>query len=306
MQNKPERTGVLLMTYGSATTAEHVAEYFEHIYKGAAPAALVQDFEHRYRLVGHSPLVEITGQQAALLQKQLGKNYVVRAAMRHSAPFIADAVAECRAAGAKKLVGVILSPQYSSFIMGGYRTEFEKAATRHGFLEKDITVAQPWGAEEHFIQLLANRVTESLRTLRKLYGIRVPVIFTTHSLPQCVVASDPHYLEQLKVTTDAVIAAVHDPTLEWYSAYQSAGHTPEDWLQPDVSDILSLLHTKKAKAVLLVPVQFLADHLEILYDLDSATKKQCGEYSIAYHRTALPNTDPLFIQALVAVVKTAS
>ncbi|MDO8518248.1 MAG: ferrochelatase, partial [bacterium] len=129
---------------------------------------------------------------------------------------------------------------------------------------------------------------------------------TTHSLPQRVVASDPQYLEQLKATTDAIITTIHDPTLEWYSAYQSAGHTRESWLQPDVADILSLLHTEKVQAVLLVPVQFLADHLEISYDLDIAAKKQCAEYNIAYHRTALPNTDPLFIQALTAVVKTTS
>ncbi|MDO8518005.1 MAG: ferrochelatase, partial [bacterium] len=153
MQNNKELTGVLLMTYGSATVPEQVREYFEHIYRGAAPETLVQDFEHRYRMVGRSRLVEITKQQAALLQKQLGKNYVVRAAMRHSAPFTAGAVAECKAAGATKLVGVILSPQYSAFIMGGYRTAFAEAALQNGFLEKDISIARPWPTEKHFIQL---------------------------------------------------------------------------------------------------------------------------------------------------------
>src|SRR4051812_22878096 len=119
---------VILMTYGSATTAEHVPEYMAHIYKGRASPELVEDFQMRYRLVGHSPLVQITQAQAALLQTRLGSGYIVRAAMRHSAPLIGDIVKECSEAGADKIVGIILSPQYSSFIMEGYRTALFAAA----------------------------------------------------------------------------------------------------------------------------------------------------------------------------------
>ena len=303
MQNSKNLTGVLLMTYGSATVAEHVAEYFAHIYKGKAPKTLIVEFERRYRLVGHSPLVEITKRQAKLLQSRLGKNYVVRAAMRHSAPFIKDAVKECKAAGATTLVGVVLSPQYSPLIMGGYPATLTEAALQNGFLKQDITIAGPWPTEKHFIQLLASRVTESLQKLRALYGTSVPVVFTTHSLPRSVVEKDAKYLEQIKATTDAIVATLQDPALEHYNAYQSAGHTPEQWLKPDITDILCLLHNKKNKSVLLVPVQFLADHLEVLYDLDIAAKKQCEEYDIAYHRIALPNTDQLFVEALAGVVR---
>ena len=113
MQNK-ERVGVVLMTYGSATTAEHVREYFEHIYKGKASETLIKDFEERYRLVGHSPLIKITNAQAELLEKKLGEGYIVRTGMRHSEPTIDTAVMDCKAEGATRIFGIILSPQLSS------------------------------------------------------------------------------------------------------------------------------------------------------------------------------------------------
>lgn len=290
-------TGVVLMTYGSATTAEHTREYFERIYKGKASQELIKDFENRYRTVGGSPLVAITTAQAAALERALGPGFVVRAGMRHSAPFIHEAVAQCRAAGATSVRGIILSPQFSSFIMEGYKKDFSEAARVHGCAEERATVAGPWPTEPQFIELLAGRVKESLIRL----GDKTPVVFTTHSLPQRVVEKDPQYLEQLTATIDAVRAKLPGD-LEWYAGYQSAGHTPEAWLKPDLVDILAQLRDKKSPAVLIVPIQFLADHLEILYDLDIAARAQCEEFDLAYNRIELPNTDPLFIDALAALV----
>lgn len=289
------------MTYGSATTAEHVAEYFERIYKGKASKALIQDFENRYRAVGRSPLIGITESQASHLQERLGDDYIVRAGMRHSEPFIESAVADCRTAGATSLKGIILSPQFSSFIMEGYKTAFMEAIVRHGFDEREVTVVGPWGTEPHFVELLGNCIALSLTELYNQYGHAVPIIFTTHSLPKRVVEKDPSYLEQLQATIDAVREML-DPKLEWYAGYQSAGHTPEEWLKPDLVDILSQLQDKKAPAVLIVPIQFLSNHLEVLYDLDIAAKKQCEERGIGYHRIELPNTDGLFIDTLAAIV----
>ncbi|MDB5189965.1 MAG: ferrochelatase [Parcubacteria group bacterium] len=306
-------TGVILMTYGSATTADHVEEYFERIYKGKASSATIEDFKRRYELIGHSPLVDITNSQAAHLQETLGDAYVVRAGMRHSAPFIDEAVAECKAANATSLISIILSPQFSSFIMEGYKTAFMEAAVTQGFNSEEGTaiVAGPWGIEPHFIELLARRVQESLEKLDTEYGTPVPVIFTTHSLPQRVVEKDPQYLEQLAATIDAVrekLNATHtigssqaSETRLWFAGYQSAGHTPEEWLKPDLFDILKELKIKEAPAVLIVPIQFLTDHLEILYDLDIAAKAQCEELGIAYNRIELPNIDPLFISSLATI-----
>jgi ferrochelatase len=298
-----EKTAVVLMTYGSATVAENVEAYMRHIYGEKVSQATIEDFERRYRLVGHSPLVEITAMQAQLLQQELGAKYVVKSAMRHSEPFITDVVAECKAAGATRVIGIILSPQFSSYIMEGYKKELFAATRAAGFDDAQVAIAAPWPTEEHFIELLSIRVTAKLRLMRELHGKNVPVIFTTHSLPERVVKSDPLYLDELKATTDAVLKKIGEPMFEHYSAYQSAGHTPEAWLKPDLTDILSQLQGGKASAVVIAPIQFLADHLEILYDLDIAGAAQCADYDIAYNRIELPNTEPLFIEALAAVAR---
>src|SRR5207237_811315 len=129
---------------GSATTAEYVPEFMQHIYRGKASDEIIEDFKNRYRLVGYSPLIDITRDQAALLQKKLGARYVVRAAMLHSEPFIEKVVADCKKAGAKKIIGIILSPQFSSFIMEGYTRTLVRVGLECGFAEKDISVARPW------------------------------------------------------------------------------------------------------------------------------------------------------------------
>jgi protoporphyrin/coproporphyrin ferrochelatase len=304
-----KKIGVILMTYGSATTAEHVREYMEHIYHGKADDGVVADFENRYRLVGHSPLVEITEKQAKLVEVFLNENdgdepYIVRAGMLHSQPIIEDAIRDCKKAGADHCIGIILSPQFSSFIMDGYRAAFVRAAEACGILQQNIAIADPRPTESHFIQLLANRIRAAQEKLRREHPANIPVVFTTHSLPKRVVEKDPSYLDQLKATTDAVLEQLGDRDLVWHSAYQSAGHTPEEWLKPDLTDILAQLKIAKTPAVLIVPIQFLTDHLEILYDLDIAARKQCEDFGIAYHRIELPNTDPLFIQALASVVAT--
>ena len=238
-----------------------------------------------------------------LLQDKLGSAYVVLCGMRHSDPSIEDAVTQCRKLGASKIVGIILSPQSSSFIMEGYRTNLLAAATKSGFPDGSAVIADPWPTEKHFIELVSRRIEESLKKLEHLHGRRPPVIFTTHSLPKRVVKSDPSYLHQLKATRDAIVAKINNPSLEWFTGYQSAGHTPEVWLKPDLVDILKMLKKKKAMAVLIAPIQFLADHLEILYDLDRAGAEQCMEHGIAYNRIGLPNIAPLFIEALASIAR---
>lgn len=293
MSIQNETVGVVLMTYGSATTADGVRSYFEHIYGGKAPEKLVADFENRYRLVGRSPLVEITLKQAELLEAKLGKRFVVRAGMLHSAPWIESAAAACRDAGAKRLLGIILSPQFSRVIMGKYERALAIAAQQFSL---DATIVPPWPTEPHFIKLLVEHINHKLETLGPL-----PVVFTTHSLPKRVVEKDTQYLEQLRMTVDAVLAIL-DRSIEWYAAYQSAGHTPEEWLKPDLTDILAELKGKTS-AILVVPIQFLADHLEILYDLDIAAAAQCADVNISYHRIDLPNTNPLFITSLASLTR---
>lgn len=284
-----KKIGVLLMTYGSAVTAEGIEPYFKHIYQGRELSPeVIAEYARRYAHIGRSPLIENTQRQAERLEEMLGEDFVVRAGMRHSPPFIADAVAQCAEAGAQELVGIILAPQQSAFIRNGYEKDLMDAAAAHGLKAR---LSAPWPDEAHFVRYLAGEIKKFPE---------LPVIFTTHSLPKRVVENEPEYNEQLRATVDAVLKEL-PPNIEHYSAYQSAGHTPEEWLKPDLTDILDELRHKNAKGALIVPIQFVCDHLEVLYDLDVATREQCEERGFTYLRTALPNTDPLFIAALATI-----
>lgn len=285
------------MTYGSATTAEGVREFMQSVRGGKASEEVIAEFERRYGLIGRSPLIDITREQARLLEEKLGADYVVRAGMRHGAPSIANAVAACRDKGATKLIGLILSPQLASFITDSYTKAFNEAANKSGYSEDEVRLIGPWPDEPHFIELLASRTRDALLAL----PTNTPVVFTTHSLPERVVAGDPEYLSQLKRTIDAVRAKLGS-SLKWYAAYQSAGHTPEAWLKPDLTDILDEIKHGGAKSVLIVPIQFLSDHLEVLYDLDIAAREQCEGRGIKYGRIELPNTNSLFIETLAGVI----
>jgi protoporphyrin/coproporphyrin ferrochelatase len=310
--HKATISGVILMTYGSATTSQHVEEYLGRVYAtyGVTPQQeLIDDFKHRYDLVGGSPLVELTMKQCAALETSLSRQqqgkYLVRAGMLYSEPFIERAVQDLRAQGATRIVGILLSPQYSPHIMSGYDATLREAARKSDYGQKQVFMVEPWPTQPKFVELLSRRLQEKRAALRASGHTRVPILFTTHSLPQRVVEKDPAYLNQLRATAKAVAAHADLADHEWQCAYQSAGHTPEPWLKPDIVDILPQLKRSGHRALLIVPLQFLTDHLEILYDLDVAAKEQCAAFDIAYHRIELPNTDPLLIEALADLATNA-
>jgi ferrochelatase len=295
-------TGVLLMTYGSAASAEEVPAYLRRVRGGRdADPALVAEFRRRYRLIGWSPLVRITLEQGAELQRLLDRDhgagrYRVGVGMLHSEPRIDQAVAGLAAAGVRRLVGIVLSPQWSPVIMGGYRRALEAAAGRLG-PDAEVLLAGPWHRTPAFLDALTEKVTEALERV----GPEVPVVFTAHSLPKAVVERDPGYLDQIAETIEAVVERAGLARDRWQFAYQSAGHSPEEWLKPDLKDLLPGIGAAGGRAVLVVPVQFLADHLEILYDIDVAAREEAAEAGLAFHRIELMNTSPSFIRALADV-----
>ncbi len=313
--------GVLLMTYGSPATPDDVPAYLASVRGGRpAPPELVAEFQRRYRVVGGSPLLRITQEQAAALEARLnasaeGEPDRVGVGMRHAPPFIADALAELAAAGIRRVAAIILSPQYSPIIMGGYHRAVEAARQRlNGQLE--VSVAGAWHRHPGFLRALAQRVVEALERFPADVRDRVPVILTAHSLPKSVVDREPEYLEQLQETVRAVVslAGLDDapsvPSLpaapggrRWSFAYQSAGHTPEEWLKPDLKDVLPVLRAAGHRHVLVVPIQFLADHLEILYDIDVAARQEAEAAGLVFHRTESLNCSPLFIDALADIAR---
>jgi ferrochelatase len=298
--------GVLLMTYGSPSNREELPAYLRSVRGGREPSPeLEAEFLRRYQLVGWSPLIRITTEQGAALQELLDASdgpgrYLVEVGMLHSEPRIGAAVERLAAAGVERVLGIVLSPQYSSVIMGGYNQALQLAAGPLGPAGR-VTVAAAWHDLPAFLDALAERTREALARLPG-GGRGVPVLLTAHSLPKSVVDREPGYVDQLVETAEAVAKRAGLDAEQWRFAYQSAGHSPGEWLRPDLKELFPDFARRGHRAVLVVPVQFLADHLEILYDLDVAAREEAEEAGIAFHRIELPNTQPAFIRALAAVV----
>ncbi len=304
-----EHIGVLLMTYGSPATLEDLPVYLQNIRGGrAADDELLTEFRRRYKLIGGSPLLSITRAQAAALQDELNKqhpdgpDFHVMAGMRFAPPFVADVVPEV-AEGAHKLIGVIMSPQYSPIIMSGYVRTLQDATSALGRTDLQLKISEDWHLQPFFLNAIAERLRQALDKLPADVRDRVPVLLTAHSMPKRVVEKEPGYIDALKETAQAVARIVGLPSERWMFCYQSAGHTPEEWLKPDFADVMPELKAAGHTHVLIAPVQFLADHLEILYDIEIGAREQAEEHGIVFARTESLNTSPLFIQALAQVVK---
>jgi ferrochelatase len=303
-----QHVGVVLMTYGSPATLEDVEEYMTNVRGGPKPdEELVREFRRRYALIGGSPLLAITQAQAAALEAELrrrhpgGPGFRVVAGMRFAPPYVADVVPEA-VAGAQALIGVIMSPQYSPIIMGGYVKALNEAAARLGRSDLMVQVAGDWHRQPDFLEALAGRVRQALERFAPEVRARVPVLFTAHSMPKRVVENEPGYIEALKETAVAVAARASLPPERWRFCYQSAGHTPEEWLKPDFADVMPELRAAGHTHVLVAPVQFLADHLEILYDIDVGAREQAEAVGIQFARIESLNVEARFIAALAAVV----
>jgi ferrochelatase len=292
-------TGVILMTYGSPRDLDDVGAYITRVRGGRAPDdGLLAEFRRRYEIIGMSPLIAITRQQAAGLEDVLGTEYRVAAGMRFSEPSVEAAVEDVVSQGAERLLGVILSPQYSPTLMGGYDRALENAASN-----LPVRTVHAWHLNPAFVDVLASRIQAALAALE---GPRtnVPVLLTAHSLPKRVVDKEPEYVEQLQETARAVALAADLPPEQWTFCYQSAGHTPEEWLKPDLLDVLPQIAAAGHHRVIVAPVQFLADHLETLYDIDVAGRAQASDSGLeALIRVQAPNAAPDFLQALADVVR---
>ena len=299
--------GVVLATFASAVTADDSPAYLKSVRGGRkVPEDLIEEFRRRYDLIGRSPLIDITQAQCAALQALLdedhdGHDIRVVAGMLHSEPSLTGALDALAAAGIGRIVVVALAPQYSPIILAGY--ERTVAAWRADHADVDVHIAGAWHLIPEWIDALSERVRDALGSLEPEVRDRIPIIFTAHSLPRPVVERDPGYITQLRDTATAVANWLGLDDERWSFAYQSAGHTPEEWLTPDVKDLFPDFRVHGVTEILVVPLQFLADHLEILYDIDIAAGEEATEAGITMHRIALPNTQPAFIRALAAVVE---
>ena len=299
----------MLMTYGSPATLEDIPVYLRHVYGGReASPEVITEFRRRYALIGGSPLLRITREQATALQDELNANHPggptfhVDAGMRFAPPFVADLTPEI-ASDAQMLVGIIMSPKYSPIIMSGYVRTLEDAVANLHRDDLALRISRDWHMQPFFLQALAQRVREALDRFPPDIRERVPVLLTAHSMPKRVIENEPNYINDLKETAAAVAKMVGLSDDRWMFCYQSAGHTPEEWLKPDFADVMPELRAAGSTHVLIAPVQFLADHLEILYDIEIGAREQAEASGIQFARIESLNTSPLFIKALAAVVE---
>ena len=293
--------GALLMTYGSPRTLERedIAAYLASVRGGrAADEELLDEFTRRYRVIGGSPLISITRDQAGALEAALG--WPVAVGMRFSRPTIADGLAELWDRGVTEVAAIILSPQYSPLLMRGYAAAVEAARAADPTLP-EVTVAGAWHTEPAFLDALARRVRAAIDAATT--AGRPHVLMTAHSLPRRVADQEPGYLEQLRWTATAVADRANLGADEWTFCWQSAGHEPGEWMKPDFADLMPGIAARGRRRVLVVPVQFLADHLETLYDVDIGARDQAAAAGIGFDRIPSLNADRGLADALADVAR---
>ena len=293
--------GILAMAYGTPSSLDEVETYYTDIRGGRPPTPeLLDELTARYRAIGgRSPLLEITHAQAAGIAERIeGAQAFV--GQKHAAPFIRDAMAEMKERGIEEAVGLVLAPHYSSMSIGDYEKRARRAAEELGW-QGQLEVVKSWHLEPGFITLLANRVTDALASISEGARGEAVVVFTAHSLPEKILESGDPYAEQLRETAEAV--AIEAGLERWQIGWQSAGRTSIPWIGPDLLEILVELAAKDTSAVVVCPCGFVADHLEVLYDVDIEAKNLAEDLAIELVRTASPNTDPDFLDMLAAVVR---
>ncbi len=298
-----EQTAVLLMAYGTPRTSEEIEPYYTDIRRGRRPTPeALADLTARYEaLGGTSPLAARTESQRDALQAALDAaapgQYVVSLGLKHAAPKIEEAVEAIAAQGFRRIVGLVLAPHYSTFSIGQYHDRARAAAEPHGIQFQGI---DSWATEPAFVQFIATDLAAKLATMPE----NTKVLFTAHSLPQRIIDAGDPYPNELRSTAEAVAAAVGlGHWSNWAIAWQSAGRTPEPWLGPDILAVIDDLagsenHAARTQGVLVSAVGFVADHLEVLYDLDIEAAHRAAGHGIAFARTACVNDDPTVMAAL--------
>jgi ferrochelatase len=248
----------------------------------------VEELAERYRRIGgRSPLDEVTEAQRAALERELGIPVFV--GMKHWRPRIAQAVERALEGGATRIVGLVLAPHYSRMSVGEYRERLEAALDGR---DTELVLVESWHDDPAFLDVVADRVN----------GTDAWVVFTAHSLPERILAGGDPYRDQL-LETSRLVAERAGLGERWSFAFQSASATGEPWLGPDILDELERLAAEGERKVLVAPVGFVSDHLEILWDLDIEAREQAQALGVELELIDSLNDDPAFIRALAGLVE---
>jgi ferrochelatase len=296
-------SAVIAMAYGTPATLADLKPYYTHIRHGRPPSPeLLGQLRERYEAIGaRSPLLEITRAQAAGLSAALqgaGHDVEVVLGMKHAPPFIEDAARDLAAAGVERVVGVVLAPHYSSMSIGEYAGRVA-AALGDGVGAPSFAMVRSWATARGYVEWLADAVHGALGQLGHAAS-GAEVVFTAHSLPERILAAGDPYVDELRATAEAVAGAAG--LARWSVAWQSAGRTVDPWIGPDILEVLPEIAATGASGVVVCPAGFVADHLEVLYDLDIEAAAAARELGLPFARTVSPNADPRLAATLAGVV----
>lgn len=286
-------TGVLLMAHGTPSSIEDMLEYLRLIRGGRPPSPeLIAEMRHNYEAIGgKSPLTELTLAQADALRARLGPEIPVAVGMRNWKPFLKEALDDLARAGVARVIGIPLAPQFSTLSITKY---FDAAAAA---LPGGMTIDPIHSFHDHplLLEAFAERVREAAPWVDE------ELIFTAHSLPRRVIEAGDRYADEVAATAAGVAARAG--LTRYHRAYQSAGRTPEPWIGPDLSDLIRDLAARGALRFLVVPIGFVCDHTEVLFDIDVQARAAAAACGATLRRSVSLNSSPTFIAALESLVR---
>jgi len=303
-------TGVLVMAHGTPEKRAGIEAFYTRIRRGrpASPDQLAE-LEGRYEAIGGvSPLARRTAAQVEALSEALERTepgrYVVAFGAKHAEPLIEDAARSLASSGVRRVVGLVLTPHRSSMGSGEYLSRAATALAECEHPPAFVAVDQ-WYDAPGFVELLAERVRAQLGAPEAVGAGRPIVLFTAHSLPEAVLAHGDPYVTQMTDSAELIAAAagLGSAGVDWQVAWQSAGRTEQTWIGPDVLEVLRALPARGYSTVVVCPVGFVADHLEVLYDLDIEASQVAHNAGLVFSRTASLNDDPAFIEVLASTVR---
>jgi len=292
---------VLLLAFGGPTRPEEIRPFLANVTRGRRiPADRLDAVAHHYEEIGgRSPLNDLTFDQARALRRAL-PSLPVYVGMRNWSPYLADTVAEMTMHGVRRAVALVLSPHANEASRERYVETVDEARAQQGPRAPEIVWAPSWHVHPRFVAALA----ECVSAARAGLATDAPVVFTAHSIPTASAATSP-YERELGETAAAVAATLALP--RWQLAYQSRSGNPDDaWLEPDVNDALRALAADGAREVVVAPIGFVCDHVEVLYDLDIEARRTAAALGLRFARASTVNSHPAFIDALADVVRSAA
>ncbi|HET7036129.1 MAG TPA: ferrochelatase [Thermomicrobiaceae bacterium] len=307
-QPEPDRTiGVLLMAYGGPNSLEEIPAYLRDVREGREPSAeLIAEMTHRYATIGgRSPILELTQAQARGIERELNasggsERFRVLVGMRHWHPYIREVVPEMLAAGVNEIVPVVMAPHYSRMSVGRYLQRVREALAAQG-AATPLRPLERWWDEPDFVAAIAERIEQGLARFVPESREDVYILFTAHSLPERILQWHDPYPEELRRSVEAVAEVAHPARYGF--AFQSQGASAEPWLGPSVEETLERLAAEGVRNVLMVPIGFVCDHVEVLYDVDVEHRGQAEALGIRLERTASLNDAPLLCRAVASAVR---